>query len=39
MIANRLEVNEELDPKLLIARLKAEIRELKEELQVLRQST
>lgn len=36
LIANRLEVNEELDPKLLVARLKAEIRELKEELQLLR---
>lgn len=35
-ISNRLEVNEEVDPKRLIARLKAQLRELKEELQVLR---
>ena len=36
LIANRLEVNEELDPRLLVARLKAEVRELKEEIQILR---
>jgi len=36
LVANRLEVNEELDPKLLVARLKAEIKELKEEIQLLR---
>ena len=36
LVSNRLEVNEELDPKLLVARLKAEVRELKEEIQLLR---
>ncbi|KAL1525694.1 hypothetical protein AB1Y20_020543 [Prymnesium parvum] len=36
LIANKLEINEEVDPKLLIARLKAEVRELKEEIQILR---
>ena len=36
LISNRLELNEEVDPKLLIARLKAEVRELKEQLQLLK---
>ena len=36
LVSNRLEVNEELDPKLLVARLKAEVRELKEEIPLLR---
>ena len=36
MVSNRMEINEEVDPKLLVARLKSELRELKEEIQVLR---
>ena len=36
LVKNSLEVNEEIDPKLLVGRLKAEIRELKEEIQLLR---
>jgi len=36
MISNRLEINEEVDPKRMIARLKAQVRELKEEIQLLR---
>ena len=36
LVANTMSVNEEVDPKLLVGRLKAEIRELKEEIQMLR---
>ena len=32
MVSNRMEINEEVDPKLLVARLKSELRELKESL-------
>ena len=36
LIANTLAVNEELDPRLMVGRLKAEVKELKEEIQLLR---
>ena len=36
LIANTLAVHEELDPRLMVGRLKAEVKELKEEIQLLR---
>ena len=36
MISNKVEVNEDLDPKLLIRRLKQEVRDLKDEVRMLR---